>query len=80
MSGSENDKSASQMAMAVCFAASIGAAAFSSFAGQVSELVVILGFAGFFIFGSLLVKEVVGSLEPSAVFEHLFPKSQPNDE
>jgi hypothetical protein len=80
MSDSENENSASQMAIAVCFASSIGAAAFSSFAGQVAELVVILGFAGFFIFGSLLIKEIAGSLEPSALFDHLFPKSERNDE
>ncbi|MDG1893335.1 MAG: hypothetical protein P8J37_00345 [Fuerstiella sp.] len=80
MSDAEGHQSVNQMALAVCFASSIGATAVSSFAGQVAELVVILGFAGFFIFGSLLIKEVVGSLEPSALFEHLFPKSEPNDE
>ncbi len=63
MSDSQSHRSASQMAIAVCFAASIGAATFSSFAGKISELVAILGFAGFFIFGALLIKEVVGSLE-----------------
>ncbi|MEO2014791.1 MAG: hypothetical protein ABGZ53_10510 [Fuerstiella sp.] len=79
MSDSESHQPASQMAFAVCFTASIGAATFSSFAGPISELVVILGFAGFFIFGALLIKEVVGSLEPSALLNHLFPKS-PSDE
>jgi hypothetical protein len=79
MCDSESGQSASQIALAVCFAASIGAAAFSSFAGQVAVLVVILGFVGFFIFGSLLIREVVGSLEPAALFNHLFPKSHPDD-
>jgi hypothetical protein len=79
MSDSENGQSASQIAIAVCFAASIGAAAFSSFAGQSTALVVILGFVGFFIFGSLLIREVVGSLEPAALLNHLFPKSPPDD-
>ncbi len=79
MSDSENHRSASQMAIAVCFAASIGSAALSSFAGRIAELVVVLGFAGFFIFGALLIKEVVGSLEPAAVINHLFPKSPPDE-
>ncbi|MCP4788241.1 MAG: hypothetical protein GY903_09240 [Fuerstiella sp.] len=79
MTDSESDEPANQLALAVCFAASIGAATFSSFAGQISELVVILGFAGFFIFGALLIKEVVGSLEPTALLNHLFPKPPPDE-
>lgn len=80
MSDSENDTSSSQMAIAVCFGSSIGKAAFSSFASQVFELFVTLGFAGFFILGSLLIEEVAGTLELSAVFEHLFLKSQSNND
>ena len=79
MSDSESHRSVSQLAIAVCFAASIGSAAFSTFAGQIAELVVVLGFAGFFIFGALLIKEVVGSLEPAALLNHLFPKSPPDE-
>ncbi|HIE96306.1 MAG TPA: hypothetical protein EYG03_12555 [Planctomycetes bacterium] len=79
MSDSDSSTPASQTAIAMCFAASIGAAAFSSFAGRIAELVVILGFAGFFIFGALLIKEVVGSLEPTALLNHLFSKSPPDE-